>query len=57
MKNEMISKERKKYLRKNRANKFFILLTQILIIIRIFRNLGATCGLKGNRQLYNKPAK
>lgn len=43
MKNEMISKDRKKYLRKNRTNKFLVLLTQILIIIRIFRNLGVTC--------------
>ena len=43
MKNNEISKERKKYLNKIRKNKILVILTQLLILIRIFSNLGNTC--------------
>ncbi len=43
MKNNKISKERKKYLNKARKNKILVILTQLLILIRIFSNLGNTC--------------
>lgn len=43
MKNNEISKERKKYLNKLKLNKFLVILTQLLILIRIFSNLGNTC--------------
>lgn len=42
MKNKKISKERKKYLNKVKKNKILIILTQLLILIRIFINLGTT---------------
>lgn len=48
MKNNKISKERKKYLNKIRLNKFLIIVTQILILIRHFNNLGSTSKCKYN---------
>ena len=49
MKNNEISKERKKYLNKIRKNKILVILTQLLILIRIFSSLGNTCKQKYNR--------
>lgn len=49
MKNNEISKERKKYLNKVKKNKILVILTQLLILIRIFSNLGNTCKQKHNR--------
>mgnify|MGYP000324971512 CR=1 FL=1 len=43
MKNKKISKERKKYLNKTKTNKILIILTQLVILIRIFSHLGNTC--------------
>lgn len=43
MKNNEISKERKKYLNKVKKNKILVILTQLLILIRIFSDLGNTC--------------
>ena len=43
MKNNEISNERKKYLNKVKKNKILVILTQLLILIRIFSNLGNTC--------------
>ena len=43
MKNNEISNERKKYLNKVKKNKLLVILTQLLILIRIFSNLGNTC--------------
>lgn len=40
MKNKKISNERKKYLNKIKINKFFVILTQILILVRFFSSLG-----------------
>ena len=48
MKNNKISKERKTYLNKIRLNKFLIILTQLLILIRYFNNLGSTSKCKYN---------
>lgn len=48
MKNKQISKERRKYLNKVKLNKFLIVLTQILILIRIFSNMGNTCKCRDN---------
>ena len=49
MKNNEISKERKKYLNKVKKNKILVILTQLLILIRIFSGLGNTCKQKHNR--------
>lgn len=49
MKNKVISNERKKYLNKSRRSKVLVILTQILILLRIFDNLGDTCKCKYNR--------
>ena len=43
MKNNEISKERKKYLNQVKKNKILVILTQLLILIRVFSNLGNTC--------------
>lgn len=43
MKNSEISNERKKYLNKVKKNKILVILTQLVILIRIFSNLGNTC--------------
>lgn len=43
MKNNEISKERKKYLNKVKKNKILVIVTQLLILIRIFSDLGNTC--------------
>ena len=43
MKNKEISKERKKYLNNVKKNKILVILTQLLILIRIFSSLGNTC--------------
>ena len=43
MKNNKISNERKKYLNKVKKNKILVILTQLLILIRIFSNLGNPC--------------
>lgn len=43
MKTKEISKERKKYLQKVKINKLLVILTQTLILLRIFSNLGNTC--------------
>ena len=43
MKNNEISNERKKYLNKVKKNKILVILTQLLILVRIFINLGNTC--------------
>ncbi len=49
MKNNEISKERKKYLNRIKKNKILVIVTQLLILIRIFSNLGNTCKQKNNR--------
>lgn len=49
MKNNEISKERKKYLNKVKKNRVLVILTQLVILIRIFSNLGNTCKQKHNR--------
>lgn len=49
MKNNEISNERKKYLNKVKKNKILVILTQLLILIRIFSSLGNTCKQKHNR--------
>ena len=49
MKNNEISNERKKYLNKVKKNKILVILTQLLILIRIFNSLGNTCKQKHNR--------
>ena len=49
MKNKEISKERKKYINKSRRSKLLVILTQILILVRIFNNLGNACKCKYNR--------
>lgn len=43
MKNNEISNERKKYLSNVKKNKILVILTQLLILIRIFSSLGNTC--------------
>lgn len=48
MKSKEISNERKKYLKKVRINKYLIILTQILVLIRISSYLGNTCKCKYN---------
>ncbi len=48
MKSRQISIERKKYLNKVKLNKFLVILTQILILARIFSNLGNTCKCRYN---------
>lgn len=42
MKSNEISNERKKYLNKVKKNKILVILTQLLILLRIFSNLGNT---------------
>ena len=49
MKNNEISKERKKYLNKIKLNKFLVILTQLLILIRLSSNLGNTSKYEINR--------
>lgn len=49
MKNNVISKERKKYLNKIKTNKILIILTQLLILVRIFSYLGNSCKYEINR--------
>lgn len=43
MKNNEISNDRKKYLNNVKKNKILVILTQLLILIRIFSSLGNTC--------------
>ena len=43
MKNNVISKERKQYLNKRKKNKILTILTQLLILVRIFVYLGNAC--------------
>ena len=49
MKNRQISNERSKYLKKLKINKFLIILTQVLILVRFFGSMGTPCKFKGNR--------
>lgn len=49
MKNNEISNERKKYLNKVKKNKILVILTQLLILIRIFSSLGNISKQKHNR--------
>lgn len=48
MKNKEISNERKKYLNKIKINKFLVIVTQILILVRLFSNLGDFSKCKNN---------
>ncbi len=48
MKNKEISEERKKYLNKTKRNKVLVILTQLLILIRFFSNLGRFSKCKNN---------
>ena len=48
MKNNNISKERKKYIKKIKLNKFLVISTQILILVRNFNNLGSNGKYKCN---------
>lgn len=48
MKNRDISNERRKYLNSVKLNKFLVILTQILVLVRFFGNLGITCKCKYN---------
>ena len=48
MKSNNISKERKKYIKKIKLNKFLVISTQILILVRNFNNLGSNGKCKCN---------